>query len=130
MRHPKHVNRRLHPDAELWRDNPAQLFYVELDTGSESLTEVIQVQQRRYTRIANLLPETGAGGGAHYRHVTKVEDVFLLYVTLSATRLNNIAERSQAVAGLALFATLESIIADPTGAVWRTCDGQLVRLPS
>ena len=127
IRHPGRVNRRLRPDAELVSSDPSRLLYLELDAGTESLT-VVEDQQKAYTRLANLLPEQDSRGEPCYRGITRPTDVFLLYVTLSPRRLENLKQRSGAAANIALFTTLDRVMAEPRGRIWETCDGRQVRI--
>ncbi|MBN8627059.1 MAG: hypothetical protein J0M17_16390 [Planctomycetes bacterium] len=88
------VDRRRRPDAEMTLDGFR--YDVELDTGEQSLAQVGR-RQRRYA------------GSSDY----------LLYVTLSDRRLENLRRNAQeAVRSIALFTTLGAALADPRGPIW------------
>lgn len=88
------VNRRLRPDAELTLGE--FFYYVELDTGCQSLAQV----RRRQAVYAG------------------TED-FVLYVTLSQRRLESLRRNAhEAVKKVALFTTVEDAQRDPRGPIW------------
>ena len=128
IRDPKEVNRQLRPDAEIFMAD--KLFYVELDTGSETLDVQVRDRQKLYESPESLLPHQSPSGQPCYASVTHLHDVFLLYVTQAPTRMRNLMQVSSPVSGLALFTTLSDVVAEPFGKVWRTCDNRLVRLPT
>jgi hypothetical protein len=97
------VNKRIRPDAEMTLHGV--FFYVELDTGSESLAQV----RKRQAAYAG------------------VEDS-LLYVTLSKRRCENLRKASKAVASIALFTTLNEALENPRGAIWRDATGEDVSI--
>jgi hypothetical protein len=94
------VNRRLRPDAELTLDG--YFYFVELDTGEESLAQV----RRRQARYLG------------------TED-YVLFVTLSPRRLEHLRQRAhEAVKGIALFTTLDEALREPRGEIWIDCQGE------
>lgn len=125
VRDPKRINKRIRPDAEMWVAN--RLFYVELDTGTESHRQVAE-RQSLYEITANLLPETDANGNLRYGDIDSLEDVFVLFVTTSERRLENLIEKSDRLAPLAMFSTVGRVADDPYGCIWHTCDGKQVSL--
>ena len=92
------VDKRIRPDAEMTLEG--NRFNVELDTGTEDYRQVKHRQRA-------------------YRGVTD----FLLYVTTSERRRDGLVRHSEAVRNIALFATLEDVLAEPHGEVWRDCFG-------
>jgi hypothetical protein len=94
------VNRRLRPDAEMTLDG--YFYFVELDTGEQSYAQVRR-RQARYSGIQD----------------------FVLYVTLSQKRLEGLVRHAhEAVKKIALFTTLDQVLATPHGEIWVDCFGQ------
>lgn len=94
------VNRRLRPDAELTLGD--YFYYVEMDTGEQSYTQV----RRRQSRYSGV-------------------EEFLLYVTLTARRLEGLRKNAHAaVKQIAMFTTLDEAIRDPRGQIWIDCQGE------
>ena len=93
------VNRRIRPDAEMTKDG--RLFYVEFDTGHESYAQVRR-RQKVYAGVQDIL----------------------LYVTMTKTRMAGLIRNSDSVKSIALFTTLEQVMSNPTGDVWKSCGGR------
>ncbi len=91
-------NKDLDPDAEMTLED--RLFYVELDTGSVNHTR----QKKRWKK---------------YR---RVQD-FLLVVTSTQKRKQNLIRYASDVNHIALFTTLSQAIESPYGAIWSDCHG-------
>ena len=85
--------------ADAVMEMASQKYYVELDTGTVSHPK----QRKRWKR---------------YQHVTQD---FLLVVTSSTTRMNNLIEQAYGVRSIALFTTLKQAISDPFGSIWKGC---------
>ena len=97
------VDRQIRADAEM--ELRGQKFYVELDSGEQSHRQVRQ-RQLAYAGVRD----------------------FLLYVTLSERRLAGLIKHAESVKHIALFTTLQRVMADPHGAVWVDCQGQTVAI--
>ncbi len=94
------VNRRLRPDAEMTLDG--YFYNVELDTGEQSYAQVNR-RQKRYAGSTDLL----------------------LYVTQSERRLEGLRQNADpAVRSIALFTTLEKVLAAPAGQIFLDCAGE------
>lgn len=94
------VNKRIRPDAEMMLQG--RLFYVELDTGHQSYSQVRR-RQRVYAGVEELL----------------------LYVTLKQSRKAGLIRASKSVSSIALFTTLAQVQTDPCGAIWESCSGRV-----
>ena len=122
-RQPSVVNQHLHPDAEMILSG--KLFYIEVDSGTETHTQVAE-QLQHYTSQSNLLP---ANGKHPERYQTfQLEDVFLLLVTSSETRLENLKETCKPVQTIVLLSTLERVINDASGDIWEAIDGDVISI--
>jgi len=97
------VNRKIRADAEMKLGG--ELFYVELDTASETLAQYRR-RQRAYKNVRS----------------------YLLFVTLSEDRMQNLIEDSDAIKTIALFTTLDATLADPHGEVWIDYEGNRVAI--
>ena len=97
------VDRHIRPDAEM--QLRGQKFYVELDSGEQSHRQV-RDRQLAYASVRD----------------------FLLYVTLSERRLTGLIKHAESVRHIALFTTLERVVADPHGPVWVDCQGKTVAI--
>jgi hypothetical protein len=84
-----------------------RLLYVELDTGTETYTQVEQRQRKGYRGVQDLL----------------------LYVTLSDQRLEGLVAHANFVKRIALFTTLAKVKQDPYGDIWVDCFGDCAALP-
>ena len=93
------VNKDLRPDAEMTLGGIR--FNVELDTGTESHSQVRRRQQV---------------------YVGSTE--FVLFVTLSARRLRGLTSKClTAVKDICLFTTLDQVKTDPAGSIWIDSNG-------
>ncbi len=97
------VDQRIRPDAELWING--QHFFVEVDTGQQSYSQVRR-RQRFYASVSDLL----------------------LYVTASERRLQGLVRESGQVKEIALFTVLGRVIRDPHGEIWQDLQGKTVSL--
>jgi hypothetical protein len=108
VRDPSRVNQQICPDAEMTFQKTKRLFYVEFDTGTEELATIDRKWIGPYRTVRN----------------------FVLFVTLSPVRLQNVIERADAVKDIALFSTLDAVMADPWGPVFHDGYGNTVGLSS
>lgn len=93
------VNKELRPDAEMTLGGIH--FNVELDTGSESHSQVRR-RQGVYVSTSDMV----------------------LFVTLSERRMNGLMKGClDEVKGMCLFGTLDGVRAEPEGEVWMDVDG-------
>ena len=98
VRDPSRVDQRINPDAEVIFPKTGRFFFVEIDTGTEDLGFVVDKWRRIYSKVRE----------------------FLLVVTLSPVRMQHLIERAEQVKEIALFSTLDAVLADPHGPVY--CD--------
>ena len=102
-----YVDRTIRPDAQMLLEE--QKYYVELDTGHMSMG---QIKRRQVV----------------YRDVT---DHLVLYVTLGTQRrVKSLIQASQLIDKIGLFTTLDEAMADPSGAIWKTREGELFSIAS
>lgn len=101
IRDPSQVHQSIHPDAEMMFSKSKRFFFVELDTGTEDLKIVERKWERAYRGVKD----------------------FLLVVTLSPVRMDNLIGRAGSIRQIALFATLDAVLADPHGEVYRDAFG-------
>lgn len=95
-----HVDRTLRPDAEMRLHG--LLYYVELDTGHMSLSQ-IRKRQEAYRGASNLV----------------------LYVTLGTqVRLRNLMRTSERIEQIGLFTTFSQAMNDPCGRIWQNRQGE------
>ncbi len=99
------VDATLRPDAELLING--RRFFLELDCGTMGYAEVVQ---KRFTRY-------------------QATDDLVLWVCPTASRMEGLRQRATMIRSIALFTTLDQLLASPHGPIWIDCDGVRASLP-
>jgi hypothetical protein len=106
IRRGKEVDSYLRPDAELFIGG--RRFLLEYDAGTIGYRELIEKRFRKYLACDDLV----------------------LWVCPTAARMEGLRRRAELIRGIALFTTLEQVLANPHGPIWVDFDGGRAALPA
>lgn len=101
------TDRRIRADAELEMDG--RMYSMELD--SEHMDYEYRKLERRWVRYGEINAAKGMLG-------------YVLVVTSSDEHMNRTIDHSEAVGDVALFTTIDRVISDPFGMIWRDVGGE------
>jgi hypothetical protein len=104
-RGPGEVDATLRPDAELLIGG--RWFFLEMDCGTMGYADVVR---KRFTRY-------------------RAYDDLVLWVCPTVIRREGLRRDAIPIRSIALFTTLDEVLADPHGQIWIDCDGTRAALP-
>jgi hypothetical protein len=99
------VDASLRPDAELRIGG--RRFFLELDCGTMGYADVVRKRYSRYVGCSDLI----------------------LWVCPTPSRMEGLRRHATMIRSIALFTTLDQVLANPHGPVWIDCDGVCAALP-